>query len=65
MATPDGDRLHYSGPYREWDHLLVDLSRLNLFRKVEIHCIGTGEVQMGPLKRLATIGMGKAIAVGS
>ncbi|MCB9881875.1 MAG: hypothetical protein H6834_08805 [Planctomycetes bacterium] len=58
-------RLHYSGPYRDWNFLLDDAERLNLFRKAEIHCIGTGETQMSWLERLAALGMGKSLKVGS
>jgi hypothetical protein len=37
---------------------------MNLFREVEINCIGIGEVQLGFLKRMADIGQGKAVHIG-
>lgn len=52
--------MHYPGPYRNWERLLEDAKRMNLFRKVEIHCIGIGtDVRERELKRLATLGLGK------
>lgn len=61
-ATPP--QLFYFGPYQRPAHLVDDLRRLNLFRKVEIHCIGMGEARMPLLKQMATIGRGKARKIG-
>ncbi|MAF67075.1 MAG: hypothetical protein CMJ84_15635 [Planctomycetes bacterium] len=60
----DAPRMHYSGPYARMNNLLEDLGRMNLFREVEINCIGIGEVQLGFLKRMADIGQGKAVHIG-
>ena len=57
-ATPDADNIHYPGPYVIQTHLLDDLTRLTLFRDVEIHCVGIGEANMGLLNRIAGKGLG-------
>ncbi|MEE9395035.1 MAG: vWA domain-containing protein [Planctomycetota bacterium] len=55
-----GTELHYCGPFRDWERLLDDAERMNLFRKAEIHCIGIGKgVQRKELKRLADLGLGQ------
>ena len=56
--TPDSDSVHYFGPYVFQTHLLDDLTRLTLFRDVEIHCVGIGEANMGLLNRIAALGLG-------
>jgi len=63
-AQPDAARLHYHGPYTDWPTLIEDVKRMNLFRAVEINCIGIGEVQMGFLSQLARIGLGRAVNAG-
>ncbi|MDP6539434.1 MAG: hypothetical protein QF903_12945 [Planctomycetota bacterium] len=60
----DAPRMHYSGPFARMHNLLEDLERMNLFREVEINCIGVGEVQLGFLRRMADIGQGKAVHMG-
>ncbi|MEE2886639.1 MAG: hypothetical protein VX951_04335 [Planctomycetota bacterium] len=47
------------------DHLIADLRRLNLFRKVQIHCIGLGEAHRAPLARIAAIGFGTHLSIKS
>ena len=59
----DADTLHFPGPYRRSGFLIEDVQRLNLFRKVEIHCVGMGEANMNLLRSLATIGRGEAIHI--
>jgi hypothetical protein len=56
--------LNYYGPYALVPHLVDDIRRLNLFRKVEIHCIGMGEARMPLLRRIAALGLGKARKIG-
>jgi hypothetical protein len=56
--APRGNRLNYPGPYANWNHLLEDVRRMNLFREVEIHCISIGDAQPGWLQRLAELGLG-------
>jgi hypothetical protein len=57
----DSDNLIFQGPYREAHHLIGDVTRLNLFRKAEIHCVGMGGAQMNTLQTLASIGKGQAV----
>jgi hypothetical protein len=56
--APRTARLIYQGPYADWNHLLEDVRRMNLFREVEIHCISIGDAQPGWLQRLAELGLG-------
>lgn len=56
--TPDADNVHYPGPYVIQTHLLDDLTRLTLFRDIEIHCVGIGEANMGLLNQIAGKGLG-------
>jgi hypothetical protein len=37
------------------------VTRLNLFRKVEIHCVGMGDAQMSILETIASLGKGQAL----
>ena len=57
-------RMHYSGPYARMENLIEDLERMNLFREVEINCIGIGEARLDFLRRLAAIGQGDAVLIG-
>ena len=43
-----------------FENLVEDVKRLNLFREVEIHCIGIGEANMGLLNQISRIGLGTA-----
>ncbi len=54
---------YYSVYYRE-DDLLPDLERLNLFRSVEIHCVGFGESDERLLRRIAAVGGGRVRVFG-
>ena len=58
------DVLYYYGPYVHGHHMLDDIRRLNMFRKVEIHCVGIGEAEEGTLRAIAAIGRGKLRFVG-
>ena len=53
------------GPYAEsgW-YLQGDVRRMNLFRKVEIHCVGIGEANRWFLKQIAGMGLGTVRMVG-
>jgi len=57
----DSDTLNFPGPYARTHHLISDVTRLNLFRKVEIHCVGMGGAQMNTLRTLAALGRGEAV----
>ncbi|MFQ5844208.1 MAG: hypothetical protein ACE5JG_04390 [Planctomycetota bacterium] len=60
----DSSNLIFPGPYRRTGFLIEDVRRLNLFRKVEIHCVGMGEASMHLLRSLASIGRGHALKLG-
>ncbi len=57
----DSPTLNFQGPYRNAHYVISDVERLNLFRKVEIHCVGMGGAEMGVLQTLAAIGKGVAL----
>ncbi|MHC4161969.1 MAG: vWA domain-containing protein, partial [Planctomycetota bacterium] len=56
--------INYGGPYRHRNNLLGDLARLNLFRKVEVHCIAMGEASSVLLRRMAGLGLGRYRSLG-
>ena len=56
--------LEFPGPYARNRHLLEDLQRMNLFRQVEIHCVGIGEASRGFLATLANTGLGRVRMIG-
>jgi hypothetical protein len=56
--------LNFYGPYVFPKHLVRDLLRMNLFRRVEVHCIGIGEANDGLLRSMAKIGMGEFRSLG-
>ena len=45
-------------------NFLAELDRMNLVRRVQIHCVGIGEAQMGWLKPIAEHGRGQALFFG-
>ncbi len=53
------------GPYTQTDPLLVELSRLNLFRKAIVHVIGIGEADLRLPEEIARLGRGRWINFGS
>ncbi len=57
--TERGKTGHFYGPYAVKSAITDDLTRLNLFRKVEIHCIGIGEANIRFLKQIAHNGLGQ------
>ena len=69
LGDQSATRLIYYGPYvtpgHEIHHLLADIARMNLHRKVEIHCIGIGEADQGLLNAISQIGMGTTRFIGS
>lgn len=58
---PDSPTLFFYGPYGRAHHVIGDVTRLDLFRKVEIHCVGMGGAEMNTLQTLAGIGKGQAV----
>jgi hypothetical protein len=59
----DTDTLTFCGPYSRTYWLLDDLERLNLFRKVEIHCVGMGEATRATLEGIAGRGGGQTLSL--
>lgn len=51
--------LNFYGPYIFPRHLLRDLVRMNMFRRVEVNCIGIGEANAALLEAMAKIGDGE------
>ncbi|MGE0713342.1 MAG: hypothetical protein AB7N76_34075 [Planctomycetota bacterium] len=51
--------LNFYGPYTFPKHLARDVVRLNLLRRVELHCVGIGEANAALLEGLAKLGMGE------
>ncbi len=63
-------QLHYLGPFSRTDmeganFLQADLQRLNLFREVEVSCVGIGEADDGLLRTIASLGRGRFRRAGS
>ena len=54
----------FYGPYAIVKWLRDDLRRLNLFRHVEIHCVGLGEYDPRLLVFLARLGHGQLRRIG-
>lgn len=59
------EELHYYGPYVEWRFLVRDVRRMNLFRRVEVHCVGIGEADPQLLRELAALGRGELRTIGA
>lgn len=56
---PDVPRLHYYGPYADPRFLVRDLARMNMFRRVEVHCVGIGEANTALLKQITDLCQGE------
>jgi hypothetical protein len=54
----------FYGPYARTMWLRDDLTRMNLFRRVEIHCVGLGEYDPHLLSWLARLGHGTLRRIG-
>jgi len=55
----------FYGPYALSNWLLDDLMRMNLFRRVEIHCVGLGEYDATLLAAIARAGLGQFRRIGA
>lgn len=64
VQAPDSRTLEFCGPYWNPRFLIDDLERLNLFRHVEIHCIGLGEASRPLLQSIARVGLGQVRVFG-
>lgn len=62
--APRTQTLEYYGPYVFDPFLLDDVRRMNLFRRVRIHCIGLGEANATLLRGIADQGGGETFFVG-
>ncbi|MCC6574477.1 MAG: hypothetical protein IT462_11875 [Planctomycetes bacterium] len=58
-------RVRYTGPYAVTFHIVRDVRRMNLFRKVEINCVGVGESDDYLLEQIAGAGLGSLAKVGA
>ena len=58
VEVKDHEKGHYYGPYALASVLRDDVRRLNLFRKVEIHCVGIGEYDPHLLQWISQAGRG-------
>ena len=58
------DNIVYHGPYDQTPWLDDDVRRMNMFRKVQIHCIGIGEADERLLRRIAADADGEVFFVG-
>ncbi len=55
----------YHGPMVFANWLLAELRRLNVFRKVPVHCIGIGEADIDLLRALAEASQGEVFLLGA
>ena len=62
--APRTPTIQYHGPFDQDDWLVQDVRRMNVLRRIKIHCIGLGEANKGLLERLAEIGNGQVYFVG-
>ncbi|MBL8734853.1 MAG: hypothetical protein JNL12_00370 [Planctomycetes bacterium] len=62
--APRMQTLEYYGPYIFDQFLIEDVRRMNLFRRVRIHCIGLGEANTELLRGIAGQGGGETFFVG-
>jgi hypothetical protein len=62
--APRTPTIQYHGPYDNDEWLVEDVKRMNVLRRIKIHCIGLGEANMRLLERLAEIGNGQVFVVG-
>ncbi|MGE0433323.1 MAG: hypothetical protein AB7S36_13765 [Planctomycetota bacterium] len=59
-------QLIYYGPYVvDTEHLLDDIRRMNIYRKVQIHCVGIGEADASLLEAITERGLGKLRRIGA
>ncbi|MCB9870866.1 MAG: hypothetical protein H6837_13500 [Planctomycetes bacterium] len=63
--APRRERLWYHGPYDQSQWLRADVDRMNVFRKVQVHCVGIGEADLGLLRGIASATMGQVHLVGA
>ena len=58
-ATSRTPTLTYHGPYHRAAWIEEDMRRMNVFRKLQVHCIAIGEADISLLEALAEDSMGE------
>jgi hypothetical protein len=58
-------QMNYQGPYVDPAHIIDEVERMNMLRRIRMHCIGLGEADMTLLERLAKLCQGQAFSFGS
>lgn len=62
VRTP---QMWYHGPYDKRPWLEDEVRRMNVFRRIRLHCIGLGEADMALLRSLAEMGNGDVFQFGA
>jgi hypothetical protein len=65
VAAARTPRLEYHGPYDQEDWLIEDVRRMNVFRRIQMHCVGLGEANVALLRKLADVGHGEVFVFGA
>lgn len=65
VAAPRAPQINYPGPFVNVDWLVDDVTRMNLLRRVRVHCIAIGEANQRLLRRLADACYGQTFVVGA
>ena len=55
----------YHGPMRFPNWLFAEVRRLNVFRKVQIHCVGIGDADIDLLRAIAEVTHGGVYLFGA
>ncbi len=58
-------QMRYHGPYDTRPWLEEEVKRMNVFRRIRLHCIGLGEADMSLLRSLAEMGNGDVFQFGA
>ena len=62
---PRPEIIIYHGPMDQPRWLRQDIRRMNVFRKVQIHCIGIGDADIGLLRGIASDSEGQVYLFGT
>lgn len=63
--APRSAQIWYPGPYVLPQWLVDDVTRMNLLRRVRVHCIAIGEADQGLLRQLSSACYGQLFVVGA
>ena len=58
-------QMRYHGPFDTRPWLEEEVKRMNVFRRIRLHCIGLGEADMALLRSLAQMGNGDVFQFGA